>query len=162
MKKVLLALSVSALIFAGCNESDDDAPSNTATDNTIGEADIIAGDSLEFKTLIDGGDTKMWMASGFTLAGLTTFTDCRLDDEMVLNANGTCMYNGGMNLCGAEDNQQVKSGTWELDFANTTILFDKGTSREEAALVIGLSENEIRLDGTYMFMEVRGIYTASE
>jgi hypothetical protein len=162
MKKALLTLSAAALIFVACAENEDEGPANMAADTTIGETEITAADSVNFKTLIDGGASKTWMASAFTLAGLTTFTSCRLDDEMVLNADGTYTYDGGVNLCGAEDNQQMKSGTWTLDFSNTMLLFDVGTPNQASALVIGLTENEIRLDGSYMAMEVRGVYTASE
>jgi len=162
MKKLLISMSATMLIFAACGVNDDEDNTNPSTDNTIGEADIVANDSIEFKTHIDGGTAKIWMASGFTIAGLTTFTECRLDDEFVFNADGTYTYDGGIDLCGAEDNERIKTGIWELDFRNRTILFDKGSSNEEPARVIGLNENEIRVNGSYMTMEVRGIYTASE
>lgn len=160
--KTLITLAAAIIIFAACNENEDESPSNGTADATIGEAEIAASDSVDFKALIDGGSSKVWMASAFTLAGSTTFTSCRLDDEMTLNSDGTYMYNGGINLCGAEDNQQIKLGTWALDFSEKMLLFDAGTQDEADALVIGLTENEIRLRGAYMSMEVRGVYTAGE
>jgi uncharacterized lipoprotein NlpE involved in copper resistance len=162
MKKVLITLSAAALIFVACNENEDESPANNTAGGTIDETEITAIDSVNFKALVDGGSTRMWMASAFTLAGLTTFTSCRLDDEMTFNSDGTYIYNGGMNLCGAEDNQQMKSGTWEVDFSEKMLRFDAGTQNETAALVIGLSQNEIRLEGSYMAMEVRGVYIAIE
>jgi len=163
MKKTLFISAFALLLFTACNESDDE-PQDT-TDNSqevvIQDGDVEATDASDFKMLIDNGDEKTWSASAFTLAGQTTFSDCRLDDEMVFNAEGTYVYNGGENLCGAEDNTQVKSGTWEIDYDNRTIIFDKETTNEETAAVLGLNENEIRLQGSYMMMQVRGVYTSN-
>ncbi|MCZ4410221.1 lipocalin family protein [Cryomorphaceae bacterium 1068] len=163
MKKTLMYSVLALFIFAACNESEDEPqdPSNNSQDAAIQEGEVDATDAASFKMMIDAGDEKTWLASAFTLAGQTTFTDCRLDDEMVFNVDGTYIYNGGNDLCGAEDNAQVKSGTWEIDFENRSIIFDKESNNEETAEVIGLSENEIRLQGSYMMMQVRGVYTAN-
>jgi len=162
MQKTLLLSTLALLVFAACNESDDEPqdPANNSQDVAIQDGEVEAADATSFQMLIDNSGTKTWSASAFTLAGQTTFSDCRLDDEMVFNADGTYIYNGGAETCGGED-RQAQSGTWETDFDNLTIIFDKETTREETASVIGLNENEIRLKGSYMMMEVRGVYTSN-
>lgn len=149
--------------LTACNESDDEPQdaSNGSQVATILDGESDASDAETFKMLIDNGDEKAWSASAFTLAGLNSFQTCRLDDQMVFNSDGTYLYDGGDDLCGDEDNARVKSGTWEIDFENQSVIFDKETTNEETAVVIGLNENEIRLQGSYMMMQVRGVYTAN-
>lgn len=162
MKKTIILSAFALLAFSACNESDDEPqdPANNSQDVAIQDGEVEATDAASFKMLIDNDDTKTWSASAFTFAGQTTFTDCRLDDEMVFNADGTYIYNGGAETCGGED-RQAQTGTWEIDFNNLSIIFDKETSREETAVVLGLSENEIRLQGSYMMIQVRGVYTSN-
>ena len=161
MRKIFSVLCIAALTFAACDKSDDEPQENTETPEAQIEAgDIVASDSLALKLSIDDGSSKIWKTEAFTLAGSTIFTGCRLDDEMEFNEDGTYIYNGGADLCGAEDNEQVKTGTWEIDFQNQSIIFDRGTSRQTAALLIGQNDNELRLQGSYMAMEVRGVFSA--
>lgn len=161
-KKYIGLIAGAILLLASCGE-DNDEPNqdNTTADVTIESSSIAANDSLELKTNIDGGSSKVWRTSAFTLAGSSSFTSCRLDDEMQFEADGTYMFNGGEQLCGAEDNQTFRQGTWELDFENNQVIFDKETSREVTADLIGSSEDELRLKGSYMMMEVRGIFIAN-
>ncbi|MEM9052540.1 MAG: lipocalin family protein [Bacteroidota bacterium] len=160
MKKYLSLLIGIAVLAVGCNDSEDDEPSTSGspTQLNIEETEILATDSVSMKNLIDSGAERTWSTSAFTLAGSTAFQSCRLDDEMEFNSDGTYTYRAGQ-TCGAEDNQEVRVGTWEVDFDNKTCIFDKGSSREVTATVIGLSEDEIRLSGSYMMMEIRGIFT---
>lgn len=162
MKKIFIALVPLVFLLIACDTSDNE-PSNSMNDDslTIERDEIVAMDEAEFKAIIDGDGEKVWEASAFTLAGLTTFTACRLDDSMTFKSDGTYEYNGGQDLCGAEDNAFIKTGTWEVNFDDATIIFDKGTSNEEVGEVIGMTETEIRLKGAYMMMEVRGIYTSN-
>jgi len=160
MKKIFIALLSTVFLFAACNSSDNDGPNAADDAVTIEEGEIVAMDEAEFKSIIDGDAEKIWAASAFTLAGLTTFTDCRLDDSMLFRSDGTYEYNGGQDLCGAEDDAFIKTGTWEVNFDDATIIFDKGTSNEEVGEVIGMTETEIKLKGAYMMMEVRGVYTS--
>ena len=76
---------------------------------------------------------------------------------MTFNANGTYQYNGGT-LCNAEDNLQTRIGSWVIDFQSNLIIFDKGTSDEYKAEIISLTENELRLKGKYLNLEIRGRY----
>ena len=159
MRKFLSLLLGIAILTIGCDDSDDDSePSGSSTDLIIEETAILATDSVTMKTLIDSGTEKTWSTSAFTLAGSTAFQSCRLDDEMEFSSDGTFTFRAGQ-TCGAEDNQAVRVGTWEVNFENMACIFDKGSSREVTATVIGLSEDEFRLSGSYMMMEVRGIFT---
>jgi len=162
MKKVIGWFCLAVIVFSSCNSSEDEGPTTNPDQNTaIEDGSISAMDEEEFKTLIDGGNEKIWSASAFTLAGQTTFTSCRLDDIITFNSDSTYVYDGGEQLCGAEDDSFIKTGTWEADFENKTLVFDKGTPNEEIGEIIGLSDDEIRVKGSYMMMEVRGVYTSN-
>lgn len=162
MRYLQLFLFAALLALVSCNESDDEPQSGGNPESNIDGSEIMANDSIELKMAIDGGSERAWSADAFTLAGSTSFTSCRLDDVMQFNADGTYVYDGGEVLCGAEDDQFVKTGTWEIDFENQRILFDLGTSNQTAATIIGLSDNELRVQGTYMMLDVRGIYSSEE
>ncbi|MCH2214955.1 MAG: hypothetical protein MK086_07270 [Flavobacteriales bacterium] len=162
MKKYLSLILGIAVLSTGCNGSEEDEPSNSSSSKelNIEAAAFLATDSTSMKNLIDAGVGKTWSTLAFTLAGSTAFQSCRLDDEMEFNTDGTYTFRAG-ETCGAEDNQEVRVGTWEVNFQNETCIFDKGSSREITATVIGLSEDEFRLSGSYMMMEVRGIFTSN-
>jgi hypothetical protein len=162
MKKEFFALITGIFLFVACDSSEDESPN--ATNNgpgAIENGEIEAMNEAEFKSFIDGDGEKAWAARAFTLAGQTSFTACRLDDIITFKADGTYEYDGGEDLCGAEDNAFLKSGTWDVNFEDLTITFDRGTSNEEVGEVIGITENEIRVKGSYMMMEVRGLYTSN-
>ena len=60
---------------------------------------------------------KNYKTSRFSWDGIFAMLgshDCRLDDEMDINIDGTYLYNGGSSLCGNEDDQRLKTGigTW--------------------------------------------------
>ena len=154
-----LALFAFACSTAGEDEEEPvaalDAAGNMIT--KVEDGSIAATDSMIFRTLLTDSVSKTWNTSLFTLGGSTTFTNCRLDDVMLFFTDGTYTYQGGQ-LCGAEDNQQNRDGSWEIDYTNRLIIFDKGTSNEYTAEVIGLQEDELRVKGSYMGMEVRGLY----
>ena len=147
-------------LFVSCDDSDDD-PQSSNQNVSIQAGEINATDEAKVKMIMDGGTSRTWTAEAFTLGGQTNFTACRYDDQMVFNSDCTYNYDGGSDLCGAEDNQQFKTGTWEVDFNNLLIVFDNGTANEVSAEIIGLTENEVRLETSYMMMEVRGIYSSN-
>lgn len=163
-KHIFLFGTLIALFAVSCNvveltkpEGATDAEGNRIT--KVEPAAIEATDVASFTKLIADSSSKSWEASFFTLAGSTQFTNCRLDDIMIFSTDGTYLYNGGTNLCGAEDSRASRNGTWEIDYDRKMVYFDKGTSREYVAEVIGLKNDEIRLKGVYMGMEVRGLYS---
>jgi len=159
-------IPIIALFIFACNTVEDDAndvPAAPVDENgevisTIEPGMIQSMDSVNFRHLISDSVSKTWNTTLFTLAGSTTFTNCRLDDVMIFFADGTYNYQGGR-LCGAEDNQSMRNGNWELSYGEKKIYFDRGSSEQYEAEVIGLEEDELRVKGSYMMMEVRGIYT---
>ena len=84
--------------------------------------------------------------------------DCRLDDEMEINPDGTYLYNGGASLCGNEDNQRLRTGTWDMDENLTFVIFDKNQSHEFRANLNFLSDTMIALSGNYQGIPVSGEY----
>lgn len=153
-------LFFTVLAFCSCKVVELESESTNEVNEIIGSTAIASNDSLTMVTYISGTMTKSWNTSEFTLMNATNMTSCRLDDIMIFNTDGTYRYDGGSNLCGAEDNQKVRIGQWVLDHINKRIIFDKGRTHEYVAQIIGLDDNEIRLKGSYFNFEVRGKYKA--
>ena len=104
---------------------------NSDTDDTsITFEDHFPNSVIDVNAYLLGGSSRTWSTLGFTIDGVNGFQNCRLDDEIQLNADQTYDYNGGDMLCGAEDNQKLKSGNWEVDTEARTLTFDKGTDQE--------------------------------
>ncbi len=160
---LILPLLFFSLVYSACSTvGEEDEPITTdANGNVISRVEdgtITATDSIDFRMLITDSVSKRWTTNLFTLAGSTDFTACRLDDIMLMFADGTYTYQGGQ-LCGAEDNLATRNGRWELDYNNNKIYFDRGTSNEYEAEVIGLKSDELRVKGSYMGMEIRALYS---
>ena len=163
-KTVFFAFIITS--FAACQLVELEEPGPGETDS---EAQLITGpttvpaDEATFLEYLHNGTDGMrtWSAKGFTLFGLRGFQSCRLDDEVSINADGTYTYDGGVELCGTEDNERTKSGTWELG-ENNTIIFDPGTDQAYEAKVTGLDQGEIVLSGTYLGLEIRGQYQVAQ
>lgn len=117
-----------------------------------------------FITALTNDSSREWRAITFTLEGLGV-QQCRRDDTFMFFNDGTYRYDGG-SLCGGADDQQIKTGVWELDFANQQIVFDRGTSLETVATVSGLADNRIQLLGQVeifsRMLDIRGIYEVSQ
>lgn len=127
------------------------------------EAPVGLPETLEaFNLALSGEESRTWNALTFTLEGLRGFQFCRLDDSFQFFANGTYRYDGGNVLCGGEDAEQIRTGTWEVDFANAQILFDKETGREYRAQVSGINDDRIQLFGEVVIFgdsrDIDGIY----
>jgi hypothetical protein len=113
-------------------------------------SEVIPNDSTDILTLLHGNGSKAWEAEEFSISGLNFFQGCRLDDQIILSNDGTYSYDGGEILCGAEDNQRTRSGSWELDFSTTRLIFDKGTALEYSADLITLENETVVLSGIYV------------
>lgn len=158
---MLIALFIGVLTACSVEE-DEPIGTNADGDQVTGvdDGNISATDSANFRMILTDSTSKRWTTSIFTLAGSSNFTNCRLDDIMTFFVDGTYSYDGGQ-LCGAEDNQAMRNGTWELDYTNKKVYFDRGSSESHEAEVIGLKDNELRLKGSYMAMEVRGLFISN-
>lgn len=130
----------------------------------LGEIPTLPATESEFTQLFHSDAGHTWQADGFTLAGTEGFLNCRLDDKIILKANttnsliGTYEYNGGNDLCGAEDDKKSKFGTYQIDFENAKVIFDGGTDNETSAAISGLDDKSIVLEGSYLGMTIRGKY----
>ncbi|MEM9298700.1 MAG: hypothetical protein AAGA64_09945 [Bacteroidota bacterium] len=128
------------------------------------EIDVVEGPTVaptstaEFENLFHGGSQRSWKTISFTFMGVGGIQDCRLDDSMTINADGTYEYDGGANLCGAEDSERVRTGTWEVTNDGRNIVFDSGTVNEYTADVTGAEDDQIALSGQYIGLNVSGVY----
>lgn len=107
--------------------------------------------------------TKNWVASKFSFNGIFAAMDihsCRLDDEMRISGTGTYTYDGGSELCGNEDNQQLKTGTWDLDEHLKYVLFDKGEENEYRAEIDFFENGMLSLSASWMGLPISGEYLA--
>lgn len=166
MKTLSYGLALSILLgFTSCNLATLNDPIVEGEEQTEQEEERVTGpnsipDLTEFETLFHGNSQKVWAGAAFTLAGFNGFQDCRLDDIITVNADGTYSYDGGNNLCGAEDNVRTRTGTWRILNNGDNILFDEGTNRQYEADVVGLVQDTIRLSGDYLGLEINGLYIA--
>jgi len=154
----LVGLVITSLILGSCELATLEQPQD---EPEIFEPTTIPGSIAEFNAAFHGGTSKSWGTASFTLAGLDGFQNCRLDDKIEIKADGTYSYNGGAVLCGAEDNQPVRTGTWKVINEGTSILFDEATEREYTAIVNGLDKNTLSISGQYIGLNIKGIYTSN-
>jgi len=113
-------------------------------------------DLTSFNTILTNGSNRTWNVTGFSFGESTNFQNCRLDDSLILKNDGTYDYNGGNELCGAEDNSQFKTGIWEADFDSRTIYFDKGTGNEIEIFIESCQESKVVFSSKYFGMKVLG------
>lgn len=158
LKTILLTVLAANLLIA-CSLVELDSPGPTeAVDAPNGFPALEA----DFMAALTGDEGRTWNALTFELEGLDGFQLCRLDDTFTFFPNGTYRYDGGEVLCGGADDRQIKTGVWELDFGRRQLVFDEGTSLEYTAIVAGLEDNRIQLNGQVdifgTFMDIEGIY----
>ncbi len=137
-----------------------DSEDGSLTEDELQGPSTVPSTAEEVLSLLHNGTEKAWEAEGFTIFGMSGFLSCRLDDNMILAADGTYRYDGGVVLCGAEDNTRFKEGTWELSDDLQTITFVEGSETFRADLM-GLTTDQITLRGNYQGLEVNGVYTSN-
>ncbi len=111
----------------------------------------------EAEGLFAGNQGKTWQAIGFTLMGIEGMLECRIDDRITIDTNGTFLFDGGDNLCGAEDNKKNRSGEWEINENASEIIFNLD-GKNYTAQITGLVEDTISLSGSYLGLEINGLY----
>lgn len=114
---------------------------------------------IDVDSYLLGGSTRTWTTVAFTIDGVNGFQNCRLDDQIRLNDDQTYNYDGGGMLCGAEDNQKLKSGSWEVNASFRLITFDRGTDHESVFYIESLTEEEIVVSSHYYSWKVVGKFT---
>lgn len=157
LKFFTLALGLS--ILSACSLVELESPAlRTQIDSPVGMPESEAA----FMAALTNDDSRQWQAVTFELEGLSGFQNCRLDDAFTFFADGTYRYDGGAVLCGGADDLRIKTGIWEVNFDNLSIVFDRGTSLETTASLSGLENNRMELLGQVeifgQMLDIQGIY----
>lgn len=147
----ILLLSVSLFYSCG-NDENEPMPDSLVIDLP---ADVSTGNSF-----LSGENAKSWSNDYFTLEMFGNL-DCRTDDVFTFFSDGTYEYDGGADLCGDSDNQQIRTGTWTLNLIEGKITFDEGSDSEVSATIITLKENKVRLQGSWSTFAIDAMYLAS-
>lgn len=148
-------------LIAACDVINLDTP---PTDDPLDQNVTVSGPNTlpssqdTFISYLSGSNGKTWNASQFTLQGMDGFQNCRLDDVMTLESDGSYQFDGGNVSCGGEDQREAQ-GTWNLDFENNRLSFVLGGDTFEGE-VVGLTENTLVIRGTYLGMTVEARYDA--
>lgn len=161
-------------LFVGCNiveveegnsPDSNNSPSGTEDQVNLGDQ-VLPEDALSLGQLLHNNDSKTWMASQFTIEGVGAFLDCRLDDTITLFSDGTYSYDGGANLCGADDDQRNRTGNWTFSFETLALIFEPGTDEEASATIVTLDEGVFTFTGVYQSnlfgsFDIEGRYTSA-
>ena len=175
MKPTIKTLTILTLaLLVGCDIVELEDENNVITDDVqdISSSQVnlgdgtLPGDANTLGQLLHNNDSKTWVASEFTIEGLSTFLGCRLDDTITLFSDGTYSYDGGENLCGADDDQRVRSGNWTFNFDTSELIFEPGTSAETSATIVTLDNDILTFTGIYQStlfgsFDVEGRYAAN-
>lgn len=151
-----LLLAVTVILSYSCGIVSLDETTDITNVQSISIVDSFPADETLLNTALTNNSSKSWNVTGFILAGSDLFQNCRLDDTMVLNSNGSYDYDGGNQLCGSEDNIRLKSGTWEVDFGTRTLYFDKNTDNEIEVFIETCEGSTIIISTQYFGMSVLG------
>ena len=159
--KILSIICLLSMIICSCELVELNEPNNESEKEIRGPEGIPS--SLEvYNTYLHNNSFKTYQAISFTIASIEGFQDCRLDDVIEIKSDGTYSYDGGSVLCGAEDTERYRSGTWTIIDDGRAIIFDQGTPEEYLGTVSGLDESAIALSGSYAGLAIKGIYTAEK
>jgi len=107
----------------------------------------------EFDSLLTGDSLRTWGDGRLAITGLGQ-QGCRADDLMTLRNDNTYSYSNGSILCGEDILNQT--GIWDANFADLTITFDRGSSNEITATIIGLTDSTLALRGVFQGLEITG------
>ncbi len=122
---------------------------------------IIAPDNpMEIRTILSSSNSKEWVTTEFTMAGMEL--ECRLDDTFEFNNDGSFRFDGGDKLCGLEDILTIREGTWTLMADENKIKFDLGSGEVYFADYQKITEEEIRLSGSWGGMKIKGAFVPSD
>lgn len=143
-------------VFQSCDvvTLNDNSTPEPQLDESISSTQSYPATPGEVVQFLSNSNTKQWQASGFTIEGLTGFQPCRMDDQIVLNADGTYEYSGGEALCGAEDNASVKTGKWSINFEDRIFTVDADTDNSFELIMDSVSEDEVVLTGSYFGLDI--------
>ncbi|MEP5611521.1 MAG: hypothetical protein ABJP45_04695 [Cyclobacteriaceae bacterium] len=139
-------------VAAACSIVDLDNEDLTNPGNNSSQVDLGSGsipdDEASFLQMLHNNSSKVWTAKEFTIEGFDNFLNCRLDDTITLNSDGTYSYNGGGNLCGGEDVRE-KTGNWVIDFSEGLLIIDPNIGSETSAKIVTLETGLVTLTSMY-------------
>ena len=160
MKLFYIGILISALTIQACSVVEGDfVEQDNSTDLTFDN--VFPTSSIDANNILRGDVTKSWETSAFTIESANGFQTCRLDDQIVLDADGTYAYDGGSVLCGAEDNEKNRSGSWTLDVDARLLILDEGTDNEFSLYVESLVESEIVVSTSYRGLAILGKFRSN-
>lgn len=125
-------------------------------DDSIIFEDIYPASAEVANDILTGSSTRSWSSKSFTIEEISGLQQCRLDDQIVIDMDGTFSFDGGDLLCGAEDNTKIKNGSWALDYTARTITFTPADSDPIALYIEMLTGTEIVISSSYVGLEVVG------
>ncbi|MEP1094414.1 MAG: hypothetical protein ABJG78_04860 [Cyclobacteriaceae bacterium] len=140
-------LLINACSIVGIDEQDPLVDGENSSQVDLGSGSLPT-DEASFLQMLHNNSAKVWTAKEFTIEGFNNFLNCRLDDTITLNSDGTYSYNGGGTLCGGEDVSE-KTGNWMVDFSNRLLIVDPGLETETSAKVVTLETGLVTLTGMY-------------
>lgn len=157
MKKIkwFFIIGIASLVFA-CDSDDTNTTSNS--DDNITELGFLLKSRDSLIVFISGESKKNWETKEFKVSSMSSFQDCRLDDMIEFNKDGTFLYDGGDILCGAEDEKKTVSGSWEILDDNKSIKFVTSDGDTYNGELTGTVDGKLTIKSSYMGMEVKGFY----
>jgi len=139
-------------LISACSIVDIADEDQLVNEENASQVDLGSGslptDEASFLQMLHSNSSKVWTAKEFTIEGFSNFLNCRLDDTITLNSDGTYSYSGGEILCGGEDVRE-KTGTWMVDFSNSLLIIDPTLETETSAEVVTLETGLVTLTGMY-------------
>jgi len=126
------------------------------SENSIVFEDLYPTSVANAHSVLTGAGSRSWSVSSFTIENISGFQQCRLDDQIVMNTDGSFAYDGGGLLCGAEDSDQLKSGTWSLDYTTRTLTFVPDIGDQIELYVETLTGQEVVFSTSYIGLDILG------
>ena len=143
---ITILICVGACSIVDLDEGSTD-PGNSSSQVDLGSGSL-PDDEASFLLMLHNDSSKVWSAKEFTIEGFDNFLNCRLDDTITLNSDGTYSYSGGGNLCGGEDVRE-KTGDWIVDFDESLLIIDPNIGTETSAKIVTLETELITLTSMY-------------
>lgn len=156
----IAALMISSITFFSCGVVEGDLTEQENSTDLLFE-DVFPTSAIDANTILRGNVVKSWETTAFKIESVNGYQECRLDDKISLDGDGTYSYDGGTMLCGAEDNEKVRTGTWTLDVESRILTLDEGEGNEFTLYVESLVESEIVVSTSYYGLAVLGKFTSN-
>ena len=149
----ICTVAVIVIAFGACNVMSIEP---LGSENNISFENIYPNSIENANTILTGSGTRSWSSNSFTIEGISGFQPCRLDDQIVMNMDGSFSYDGGDVLCGAEDNMQIKSGSWNLNYTTRTLTFVPNTGDPVELYIEMLTDQEVVFSANYIGLDILG------